>query len=71
MLMPKPPQATKPEYVIMPAENIFLVNFLDSSPLTVEEIDNITRTDPVNGFITNGWTHSDAPELKSCHARKN
>ena len=70
--MSRLPPTTEPESVPIPAESIFLVNFLDSSPLTAEEIEKKYHTDPVllrvKWFIMNGWTHFDAPELIPYHA---
>ena len=70
--MSRLPPSTEPESVPIPAESIFLVNFLDSSPLTAEGIEKKYYADPVlsrvKWFITNGWIHFDAPELKPYHA---
>jgi len=41
-------QVLKPESVTIPSVNVFVINILDSSPVVAEEIEKLTRADPVS-----------------------
>ena len=72
--MSRLPKPNAPDQVPVPQEVILALSIMDESPITSQQIEKWTSTDPVlsqvRRFVEQGWPDQAPPELASYHQRK-